>query len=294
MNKLLKQAFTLIELLVVIAIIGILSGLIVVAMGGMTTKATIAKAQVFSNSLRNSLMMNLVSEWNFDELTTAKNGQAIKDAWGSNVGSLVADDANEKIRTDCVYGKCLYFDGSSDYVNCGSNSSLNLRSIFTLAVWVKSSNVLAPPYQTIINHGQQTASGEYWLYLTNGKVSFEVGNGTTSSFRETLSSTLDNNWHYIAMVFNSGNGTAYVDGKVSGSYSFSISDTLGGSQELWLGRYPNTHPFYGFLDDARIYNAAIPTSQIKEQYYSGLNSLLASGSISTSDYQKRLLSVASK
>ena len=52
MNKFIKQAFTLIELLVVIAIIGILSGLIVVSMSGVTQKATIAKAQVFSNSLR--------------------------------------------------------------------------------------------------------------------------------------------------------------------------------------------------------------------------------------------------
>jgi prepilin-type N-terminal cleavage/methylation domain-containing protein len=63
MNKLLRQAFTLIELLVVIAIIGILSGLIVVSMSGVTQKANIAKAQVFSNSLRNSLMLIIVGEW---------------------------------------------------------------------------------------------------------------------------------------------------------------------------------------------------------------------------------------
>jgi prepilin-type N-terminal cleavage/methylation domain-containing protein len=54
MNELIKKAFTLIELLVVIAIIGILSGLIVVSMGGVTQKANIAKAQVFSNSLKNA------------------------------------------------------------------------------------------------------------------------------------------------------------------------------------------------------------------------------------------------
>jgi len=78
MNKLLKQAFTLIELLVVIAIIGILSGLIVVSMGNMNQKATIAKAQVFSNSLRNSLMANIVSEWKMDE----GSGATVNDTWG--------------------------------------------------------------------------------------------------------------------------------------------------------------------------------------------------------------------
>ena len=69
MSKLIKQAFTLIELLVVIAIIGILSGLIVVAMGGVTQKATIAKSQIFSNSLRNSLMLDILAQYTFDDIT---------------------------------------------------------------------------------------------------------------------------------------------------------------------------------------------------------------------------------
>ena len=61
-----KKAFTLIELLVVIAVIGILSGLIVVSMGGITTKANIAKLQVFSNSIKNSLMSDFVAEYRLD------------------------------------------------------------------------------------------------------------------------------------------------------------------------------------------------------------------------------------
>jgi prepilin-type N-terminal cleavage/methylation domain-containing protein len=66
MRRINISAFTLIELLVVIAIIGILSALIIVGMSSTTQKATIAKAQVFSNSLRNSLMNNLISEWKFN------------------------------------------------------------------------------------------------------------------------------------------------------------------------------------------------------------------------------------
>jgi prepilin-type N-terminal cleavage/methylation domain-containing protein len=103
MHKLLKQAFTLIELLVVIAIIGILSGLIVVSMSGVTQKATIAKAQVFSNSLRNSLMLNLISEWKLD-------GNA-NDSWsGGNNGTWYGSEegtntsANYRPSDECVSG----------------------------------------------------------------------------------------------------------------------------------------------------------------------------------------------
>ena len=61
-----RVAFTLIELLVVIAIIGILSGLIITTMSGATESARIAKLKVYSNSVRDTLGANMVSEWKFD------------------------------------------------------------------------------------------------------------------------------------------------------------------------------------------------------------------------------------
>lgn len=45
------------------------------------------------------------------------------------------------------------------------------------------------------------------------------------------------------------------------------------------------------MDDVRIYNVAMSTSQIKEQYYSGLNSLLASGNINKEEYKQRLVNL---
>ncbi|MFA5432383.1 MAG: type II secretion system protein [Candidatus Paceibacterota bacterium] len=137
-------AFTLIELLVVIAIIGILSGLIVVSMSGVTQKANIAKAQVFSNSLRNSLMLNIVGEWKFDDLSEAKDNASILDSWGAvNSGTLdtnlvVADTTDKlKLGTDCVSGKCLYFDGTNDYVSIPQNATLDFGTkSFSIGAWI--------------------------------------------------------------------------------------------------------------------------------------------------------------
>ena len=44
----------------------------------------------------------------------------------------------------------------------------------------------------------------------------------------------------------------------------------------------------GLIDEAKIFNSAIPASQIKEQYCSGLNSLLINGSITQEEYLSRL------
>ena len=135
MNKFIKQAFTLIELLVVIAIIGILSGLIVVSMSGVTQKANLTKAQVFNNSLRNALMANIIGEWKMDE----GSGTSVNDTWGGLSNGTLYNFADTTAgygdthtsgwvsSSNCVSGTCLKFDGSNDYV-ASSGSSLDIDS----------------------------------------------------------------------------------------------------------------------------------------------------------------------
>jgi len=299
MNKLIKKAFTLIELLVVIAIIGILSGLIVVAMGGVTQKATIAKAQIFSNSLKNSLMMNLVSEWKFDELTTASNGTSIQDSWGNTSGTLITDNGTtEKLKTgsDCVSGKCLQFDGTGDYVSFGNISTFDFSNIeFTISGWFKplsipsGSDVCGRRATLFANrdYGYQT------VLLNNGKLNTARYTSSSSAYSiagNTILST--STWYYYTMTQNSGNLLLYLNGVLDASISTTQLVTFYGAADFpnigmqYCG--PTAYYFNGLFDDFRIYNASIPTSQIKEQYYSGLNSMLANGSITREEYSQRL------
>jgi hypothetical protein len=51
---------------------------------------------------------------------------------------------------------------------------------------------------------------------------------------------------------------------------------------------------HGLLDELRVFNVAMPVSQIKEQYYADLNNLLAGGTISKEEYSDRLSKTAIK
>jgi prepilin-type N-terminal cleavage/methylation domain-containing protein len=303
MNKLIKQAFTLIELLVVIAIIGILSGLIVVSMSGVTQKATIAKAQVFSNSLRNSLMLNLISEWRLDENT----GTSTADSWsGGSTGTLVGTTL-PVWTTDCVNGSCLQFSGD-DYVNFGNKPSLSMGlGDATVSLWIKFDNAVAPASsETLVTCGalSNTNAGfpGYWI-VRSGSTTILCGyfsDGTAGRLGGSLSdsgSLVADSWYNIVVVFNRDSViTAYING-ISTGVTKSISAQQGvimNYMNYEIGAYNLNNPLAGKIDEVRIYNAIMPTSQIKERYYAGLNKLLVSGGITSKEYSQRINSVATK
>ena len=98
----------------------------------------------------------------------------------------------------------------------------------------------------------------------------------------------DGNWHHIVGTFNGTVWKIYGDG----SLDVSLEDacTLESSDyPLYIGARDYNYSFYGgSIDDVRIYNTALSSSQIKQEYIAGLNSLLANNNISKEEYLSRI------
>ena len=61
------------------------------------------------------------------------------------------------------------------------------------------------------------------------------------------------------------------------------------AKSLTIGAWTGTaHFFAGKEDEVRIYNAIMPTSQIKQQYYAGLQQLLVNKEINGGEYDQRI------
>jgi prepilin-type N-terminal cleavage/methylation domain-containing protein len=277
MNELIKKAFTLIELLVVIAIIGILSGLIVVSMSGVTQKATIAKAQVFSNSLRNSLLINLISEYKF-------NGNLI-DSWGSNTGIWSGPlapntSATYKTPSDCVYEQCFNFDGTDDTIRLTNPIDLYNKN-FTLSFWGKELGASSGQRHAIGLTGSDVRLGRngsaMYFYSANGNISLLT----------SISNWED--WHFYVATLESSKAVIYRDG-VTLNTDASVNLLPSAIVSFNVGSF-STYYWNGSIDDIRIYEAAISSSQIKEQYYTGLNNLLISEQITKEEYQEKLVGI---
>ncbi len=284
MNK--NKSFTLIELLVVIVIIGILAGVIMISTSSSIDKANFAKAKAFSSTVQNELLSNLVSEWTFDE--PEENGKT-KDTWGNNHGTVVGATQVD----DCVFGKCYSFNGVSDYVEIGDSDTLDLSDEITVSAFIKPDEK-SNTYRTILAKGY--GSGEnYQLRMDRtsegNNVSFEVS--VSGSYEGTPKIKINNyQWYHVVGLYNGNKISIFVNGVNSGSNPLSGSMDIN-IEKVLIGKNTNNEFWKGSIDEIRIYNAALSSSQIKQNYIAGLESLLSKGTISSSEFKENIAKMSS-
>jgi len=284
------KSFTLIELLVVIVIIGILAGVIMISTSSSIDKANIAKSKVFSESVKNNLMLNIVSEWKFDENV----GTVIKDSWGENHGTLT--DINAWKNADyCISGNCLEINNTK-YVSCGS-SNLNFNNDFTVEFWMNPTDVTG--WKKIILKDGSSSKG--WLVgVQNGSYLFFTHSengafgsshaGSAAGYRSSSFIFQKNKFYHIAI---SNRNVFYINGeRVSTSTGGLSGWSTPGGNNIYIGS--SDASIDGIVDHVRIYNATLSSFKIKQNYVAGLNSMLANGNISKQEYNQRINNLAIK
>ena len=286
-----NKSFTLIELLVVIVIIGILAGVIIVSTSSFIDKANITKSKAFENSIQNELGVNMVSRWKLDEI----NGTVVSDAWGNNAGTLVSSP-ELKLETECITGKCMYFDGLGDGVNC----ALDFYPDQTVSFWFNAEDLSkgeAVLGKTITFGGVE---GFNWMFYRNswwpvGDLKFLIYYTKTDNGIGNIGPQINfkiGTWYFMTLINEFDGGyKVYTNGELkSESKPADFSSWRHSTSSLYIADIWNYYK--GLIDDVRIYDSVISTSQIKQQYIAGLNSLLAKGSISKEEYEQGLNNLA--
>jgi len=289
MNK--NKSFTLIELLVVIVIIGILAGVIIISTTSSITKANITKLKSFDDSVKNGMLLNLVSEWKLDKI----NGVTTPDAWGSNTGTIgdgVTANTYPTLKTKdaCVSDGCMSFDGG-DYVNLGNSPTIKPTDTITVSVWVNPASVKDGNIHDVIDtHNgyeiQERNSGYWTWYIYLNDLQWH-------SVATSANTAIVNKWQHVVGTYDSSTGSQkiYLDGELKNSsvisgnqkilYTTDNNVTIGDVN--YHGRY-----FNGLIDDVRVYDAELSFSEIKRDYVAGLESLYSKGLISKIDFNKSL------
>jgi len=295
-----KKSFTLIEILVIIVVIGILSAFILVGMSSISQKANFAKGQAFFNSMDNSLLLARVSQWKLDQVGSGPF--TTPDSWGTNTGTLMDVDGNcsttkcpQLVTSGCPSGNCLSFDGVNDYVNCGNGASLNNINTITITAWI---NPIEDKLEAIVmdSVGGGASGGvpiEFYRQVGGSLRFVSYYNNIPGTITHAAGGNIPlNNWSFVAATFDKNlalaAGKVYINGiMVNSGNDQTPLPVL--EQIRTIGSYGGGGWFFnGSIDDVRVYNQAIPTSQIQQSYYLGLNKLVKNNGITSIEYNQRI------
>ncbi|MFA5013434.1 MAG: LamG domain-containing protein, partial [Candidatus Paceibacterota bacterium] len=187
---------------------------------------------------------------------------------------------------------CLYYDGVDDYVN-HVNVNFSEGSPHTYSAWVKWSG--SAPTASIVPFGG-TGSCDFIQLYSSGSYTFMFRDHspcTQTTITNSNTQTLYNEkWHFITWSINSSKQLFfYIDGLKNGDTMTLVNSAI---YYNWIAKgysatgFLSNYLWKGYIDEVRIFDAAMPTSQIEQMYFAGLSKLFAKNQITQSEYQQRL------
>jgi hypothetical protein len=154
------------------------------------------------------------------------------------------------------------FDGATDKLDCGTNTSLMPTGGLTLSGWIKQASGSGD--NNLIQ--RQTLSSHGYSMRLNGGVLYFYGTGG-HTFGSGFTSTTD--WYHLCITHDNSTVKGYVNGVLQGSSSTTslVSNTV----STKLGWHTSYTPAYleGKLDECAIFSSALDASNVLQIYNEG-------------------------
>ncbi len=215
-----------------------------------------------------------VGYWSFDEgYGTTAHDESSGGNDGTITGATWTDDSQ------CISGKCLYFDGDENYVSTINTNILDNNSNVTLAAWIKLATSSKPGLSDIISQQGRDVISINSSNKLEGKC-----DGGASADVESVASLDDNKWHFVTITGESigGNGIKlYLDGSLIETASDN-SNNAGDGRTRIGAFYNGGNYFHGYIDEVKIYPYARTADQIKQDYNAGLAGVSSQSGVSAS------------
>jgi hypothetical protein len=202
-----------------------------------------------------------VGWWKMDE----GEGISAKDSSGNNnTGTLTNMDG----ATDWVAGKintALDFDGSNDYVTCGSGASLQLAKNGSVCMWFKSAAAFSGNTGTQ-KHIMGGGPREFYFSASSSYLHYFLSDDSTGV--GSNSGSWDTNWHHVCATADGTTLRMYIDGVAqTATASIGANNFFGNTGALTINK--SSSPFAGLMDDVRVYNYGLTPLQVKDIYNNG-------------------------
>jgi len=191
----------------------------------------------------------LVAAYSFDENV----GTAAADASGNgNTGTLVG----ARWATG-IHGSALFLDGVDDRVDLPALGTF-YRSGFTLEAWVQKRGTR----NDVAVIGSWDGDGPMiWTHHVTGRYMLTLGNG---EYLDSGRLPVVGQWQHLGATYDGAVARFYIDGVEVASRPFTNDPSTSNVWRIGAFRGTPTGFFDGLIDDARIYNRALPAAELAQ------------------------------
>lgn len=263
------------------------SGLFTASSGRVVIDTSASSTLTVSSTLNNldieaTRDHGMVGYWKFDEGT----GSSTRD-WSGNgntaysVSSTPSPFSTSTVTSTIAFDNpfSMSFDGTDDYLNLGTPTTLNITGPISISSWVNISDMpttTSSPaddrFFEVVTKGYDGTNEQYTLELFNPAGTIQMRwltyNGSNhGAVINKPSSWVINTWHHYAGTFDGSTWTIYLDGISQGSATDS-QVPVSTNKKVYIGALDlngTVDRFQrGLIDDLRIYNRALGADEVAE------------------------------
>lgn len=214
---------------------------------------------------------SLLAWWRMDEASSTE----VYDYFGNYNCTL---NGTAKTDSDSGYfGNGTWFDGDSDYVNCGDVLPIDVGN-FSYGGWFRRNDDGVGESQSIISKSEAASEvGRYFTLFYLGEIQSTVQfSSGTDSLTVGEGPYLDEQWHHVlTTIERGGNMTLYLDGVQVDTKDISgrTSGLPGAGNILGFGAYQDSagtdfiqYFFEGDIDDVMMFDRPLSSSEVEALY----------------------------
>ena len=183
----------------------------------------------------------------------------------------------------CASGGSYYFDGTN-YVNCGNDPSLQIKTKITASAWIYSTSTRYNGYYILAKRSYRVEN--YYLCMEQGSINITKVYWGNNDHIMSCNDHQKNRWEFVGFRANQDTIFLYHNGAWVDTTIHSASWSASYNVPLWIGSpdpisYGNLYNWRGFLDEIRIIESDDPAIMDSLYYYNDVHGACAAAPVTT-------------
>lgn len=160
----------------------------------------------------------------------------------------------------------IVFDGSNDYVTCGTSTTLDFTGAYSAEAWIYATGWGGGGLGRVVDRRNSATTAGWLLFVEQASTSMKFGNNASSFIGGVSNSVALNEWAHFAGTFDGVTARLYKNGAEISNGSIAAAATAGSSICYVGNRADNTRSFAGRIASVALYARALSDAEVAKNF----------------------------